>query len=83
MSLYNWDKNSKFIVLEDRIFNIDGINRDTAYTKINKKLNFTTVFNAGSTTILKGALKLVAISDVPDSGGKPAIYAALRVKYFD
>lgn len=86
-ALFNYDRRLQYQVLYDRtiVFNINSSSKNVSVKKT-IKLNKVVQFNAGTTTIQKGALKLIFISNV-DTGGisqdKPNIEGAIRILFLD
>jgi hypothetical protein len=84
ISHFNYDTQSQYVILHDQFLLHDGtLNDALAGTLCVKFPTNITRFNAGTTTINTGAVKIFFLSDVADSGTKPSITMALRYYFVD
>jgi hypothetical protein len=84
LSHFNYDTQSQFTVLFDKLILHDGTYNDSWLgTHCIQLRNRSTRFNAGSTTINTGSLKIFLLSDVIDSGSKPAMWMTIRHYFVD
>lgn len=88
-SFMNMDNRDRFVVLLDKQYAIDQSGgNESCQVKVYKKINLTTVFNAGTAgtvaDITSGSIYLLAISDAPfASDTVPAIGFYSRIRYDD
>jgi hypothetical protein len=84
LSHFNYDTQSQFTVLHDQLILHDGVYNDSWPGSVCIKLgNRVTRFNSATTTINTGAVKMFLLSDVADSGNKPAMWMTIRFYFTD
>lgn len=84
LSHFNYDTQSQFIVIHDEFILHDGVYNDSWQgSKCINLWNRITRFNSATTTINTGVVKMFLLSDVADSGGKPAMWMAIRFYFSD
>ena len=81
---YNVDKRGDYIILYDKMINVDGVIALQKVGFVRLKIKKLTQFADGGFTIEKGALKFIFISDVNSgAAAKPSYRANYRVYYTD
>jgi hypothetical protein len=80
-----YDTRYSYKILSDRIYLCDGVNKQFLNFFININLkDWDTHFDSGTTTITKGALKYIIISDVDSTDSNfPTIYFRTRLRFKD
>jgi len=84
VSDYTIDKRSDYIILFDRVFNVDGTALFTKYSRGRKRIMKKTKFDSGTSSIEKGVIKHFAISDLDPTATPQCQYQMyFRVYYND
>lgn len=79
---YNFDKRKEFNVIMDKFYPLDTYHA-IHDGQLNMKLNYLTKFNAASTTINTGAIKLLVLSNVADTTTNAQFWAVCRISFYD
>lgn len=84
LSMFVVDERSQFSVLHDKFYQLDSAGPNDRMIKIRKRLNKTTVYDGGTSTIVRGALKLIVFASTDSAAGNKAYLTAYsRVRYTD
>lgn len=81
ISPYNKEYRKNYVVLHDQSYVMDSINKSTYILKKHFKLNKQTIYNAGTTTIRQGALKLAIISNKIAGATAPLYIQTSRLNF--
>lgn len=84
LSEYVVDDRAAFSVLFDKLYQLDSAGPNNITRRIKKTINKTTQFEASTTTITKGLLRLIFIASTDSAQAtKPLIQGYTRVRYTD